>query len=455
MPKKSPILTVKTVENLRDAGRYAVGGCDGLCVYVKNGRRYWVLRVTDPHGRRRELGLGPYLRGTDEAMSDGRSKTLEQAREAGRALRRKIFAGADPSEERRAEKARAKLTAAKHKTFRECAAACVEALRPGWRNPKHIQQWQNTLSFYAHPKIGDLDINDIDTGLVLEVLQQPVETNGAKESLWTTRNETASRLRGRLEKIFDWAIARNLRQGGNPAKWRGHLDNLLPHPGKVQKGAHQPALRYAEIGRFMSDLRQRQGISPRALEFVVLTAARSGEVLGAKWCEIDIQAGTWTIPASRMKARKDHTIPLSGEAVDLLKALPHFEGSDFIFPAPRGGMMTDMALTQLVRRMDAELVKAGGAGHRDSRQGGRVVTVHGFRSTFRDWGAETTAYPREVLEHALAHRLADATEAAYQRGSLLEKRRRLMGDWSKFCGTPSGTGAEVVPIRGRSKRTSS
>jgi integrase len=281
-----------------------------------------------------------------------------------------------------------------------------------------------------------MHVNDIDTPHVLAVLQP----------LWLAKSETASRLRGRIEKILDWATARKLRQGENPARWRGHLDTLLPAPGKVQKRSNQPALPYAEIGVFMADLRQHHGISPRALEFLVLTGVRSGEATGAAWHEIDFHSRTWTIPPERMKRGREHVVPLADEVIALLEALPRIEGNDLVFPAPRGGKLSDMALTVLIRKMHEAAVRAGRKGYVDSRQG-RVITVHGFRSSLRDWAGETTNYPREVCEHALAHRLADQTEAAYQRGGLLGKRARLMADWARYCGATGDSRAEVIPLR--------
>jgi integrase len=415
MPRKARELSALAVSKIKAEGRHAVGGVDGLHLRVAGGSRSWVLRLvvgvrTDSKGKsvvhRRDIGLGSYP-----------EVSLAEAREKAREQRKLVRDGVDPIEERKAAKARAKLEEAKVKTFEECATAYIDANRAGWKNEKHIQQWQNTLATYVFPKIGQFPVASIDTGMVLSVLQQKVEVAGGTAPLWRGKTETASRLRGRLESILDWAAFRGYREGENPARWKGHLEHELPARNKVQKVAHHPALPYSEIGAFMVELRQRQGVAVRALEFAILTAARSGEVRGATWSEIDLHGRIWTVPANRMKAGKEHRVPLSKEAVRLLKALPRIDGSDYVFPAPRGGQLSDMALTAVLRRM-----------------GRGDLTQHGFRSTFRDWAGETTSYPREVCEHALAHKLADGVEAAYQRGDLLEKRTHLMADWARYCG---------------------
>ncbi|WP_161866813.1 tyrosine-type recombinase/integrase [Pseudomonas yangonensis] len=426
MPKKAKELSALAVSKLKAEGRYAVGGADGLHLRIAGASRAWVLRLAvgtrvDAKGNtvvhRRDIGLGSYP-----------EVSLAEAREKARELRKQVRDGIDPIEERNATKLRAKLEAAKTKTFEECANAYIEANRAGWKNEKHVQQWQNTLATYAFPKIGQLPVAAIDTGLVLSVLQQ--ETGEDKAQLWHAKTETASRLRGRLESILDWAAFRAYREGENPARWKGHLEHELPARSKVQKVEHHAALPYAELGAFMVELRKREGLSARALEFAILCASRSGEVRGATWAEIDLPGRIWTIPAERMKAGKEHRVPLSDEAVKLLEALPRIVGNPYVFPAPRGGQLSDMALTAVLRRME---------------RGG--LTQHGFRSTFRDWAGETTAYPREVCEHALAHKLADGVEAAYQRGDLLAKRARLMADWARYCGTVQGSAENVVAMK--------
>lgn len=426
MPKKAKELSALAVSKLKTEGRYAVGGADGLHLRIAGASRAWVLRLAvgtrnNAKGNtvvhRRDIGLGSYP-----------EVSLAEAREKARELRKQVRDGIDPIEERKVTKVRAALEAAKSKTFEECANAYIEANRAGWKNEKHVQQWQNTLATYAFPKIGQLPVAAIDTGLVLSVLQQ--ETGEGKAQLWHAKTETASRLRGRLESILDWAAFRGYREGENPARWKGHLEHELPARSKVQKIEHHAALPYAELGAFMVELRKREGLSARALEFAILCASRSGEVRGATWAEIDLPGRIWTVPAERMKAGKEHRVPLSDEAVKLLEALPRIVGNDYVFPAPRGGQLSGMALTAVLRRME---------------RGG--LTQHGFRSTFRDWAGETTAYPREVCEHALAHKLADGVEAAYQRGDLLAKRARLMADWARYCGTVQGSAENVVAMK--------
>lgn len=408
MPKKAKELSALTVSRLKDNGRYPVGGVDGLCLRVAGSSRAWVLRIMIDT-KRCDIGLGSF--------SD---VTLAEAREKARECRKQIRNGINPINERKAKRDSARLEAAKTKTFAECATAYVDAYQAGWKNEKHIKQWTSTLKTYAFPIIGSLPIASLDTGLVLKVL----------EPIWYDKTETASRLRGRIESVIDWATVRGYRQGENPARWKGHLEKLLPSRNKIQKVKHHDALPYNEIAGFMIELRKRKGVSVLALEFAILTAGRSGEVRGATWTEIDLKNRIWTIPATRMKAGKEHRVPLSDESLAILKKVPRFVGNDFVFPAPRGGQLSDMALTSILRRM--------GCGN---------LTQHGFRSTFRDWAGETTAYPREVIEHALAHQLKDKAEAAYQRGDLLEKRVRLMSDWSKHCLTKRDSADNVIAIK--------
>lgn len=412
MPRKAKELSALAVSKLKTEGRHAVGGVDGLHLRVSGESRAWVLRIAvgsrvGSDGRttvhRRDVGLGGYP-----------EVSLGEARDRARELRKQVRDGVDPVLKRQAAKVQLAVETAKAKTFEDCAVAYIDANRVGWKNEKHVQQWTNTLATYVYPKFGHLPVASIDTGMVLEVLQQSVGKDG--ETLWLNKTETASRLRGRIESILDWAAFRGYRQGENPARWKGHLEHELPARNKVQKVEHHAALPYAEMAAFMAELRSKEGVSARALEFAILTAARSGEVRGSKWPEIDLQNKIWTIPAERMKAGKEHRVPLSSQVIALLKALPREENTDHVFLAPRGGQLSDMSLTAVLRRM--------------GRSG---LTQHGFRSTFRDWAGETTTYPREVCEHALAHRLADGVEAAYQRGDLLAKRAGLMSDWAKYC----------------------
>lgn len=406
MPKKVEELSAKAVRDLTAPGFYAVGGVAGLHLQVQSAlSRSWVLRVK-VGAKRRDMGLGAFP-----------DVTLAQAREAAREARAKVRQGVDPVEESRAVRSKLRAEQAAALTFDECAARFMKAQAAGWRNPKHAQQWENTLRTYASPVLGSLLVRDVELSHVLAVL----------EPIWLTKTETASRVRGRMEQVLDWATARAYREGLNPARWRGHLDKLLPAPSKVAKVEHHDALPVGDIGAFMGKLRAAAGMGARALEFAILTAARSGEVRGARWDEIDMAAAVWTVPAERMKAGKEHRVPLSAAALALLEALPRMAGNPLVFPAVRGGTLSDMTLAAVLRRMKVDAVP------------------HGFRSTFRDWAAERTHYPREVAEMALAHAIGDKVEAAYRRGDLFDKRRRLMDDWATFLTRVEQPGA-VVPL---------
>ncbi len=398
MGKKARELSALAVSKLKGEGRYAVGGADGLHFRVAGNSRAWVLRIK-VGSKRRDIGLGPY----PEVL-------LADAREMAREYRKKVRAGIDPVAEKREARASLTVAKAKSKTFEDCAKAYVEAQRAGWKSEKHAKQWSATLETYAYPVFGSLPVSSVDRALVLQVLSP----------IWATKTETAKRLRGRIEGVLDWAKVSGYRDGENPARWRGHLDKLLAPPSKVRKVEHHAALPYAEIGTFMSALRKRDGTSARALEFAILTAARSGEVRGMTWTEVDLPGKVWTIPVERMKAGKEHRVPLSDAAIAIIEAMPRISDVPYVFPAPGGGALSDMALTAVLKRM-------GRAG----------LTQHGFRSSFRDWAGETTPFPREVIEHALAHQLADKAEAAYQRGDLLAKRARLMDAWADYCATQS------------------
>lgn len=388
-------------------GYYGDGG--GLWFQVsKSGTKSWVFRFKSPvTGKAREMGMGSI---NTYSLSEARSRATD--------VRKILDAGRDPISERDAERQRVKLATAKAMTFKQCADAYIEVHRAGWKNPKHVKQWESTVATYASPVIGSLPVASVDMPLVLKIL----------EPIWTTKNETASRLRGRIEAVLDWATVRGYRSGDNPARWKGHLDKVLPAPNKVQKVKHHPAIPYGEVGEFMTALRKCDGVGAKALEFTILTAARSGEVRGATWQEIDLQTKTWTIPAERMKAGKEHRIPLSNQAVELLHSMSHIRGVPYIFPSPQNKALSDMSLMAVLRRMGRE-----------------DITVHGFRSTFRDWAGETTPFPREVIEHALAHQLRDKAEAAYQRGDLLVKREKLMQTWADYCAIVSKVAA-VTPI---------
>lgn len=411
MPRKAQELGALAVSRLSAPGTYAVGGVAGLVLQVSSsGARSWILR-TMVATKRREIGLGGFP-----------DVTLSKAREKARELRAQVAEGVDPIEARKTARSRLAASQASAITFEDATGRYIAAHEAGWRNAKHAAQWRSSLANYAFPVLGSMLVQDIALPQVLEVL----------EPIWKEKTETAVRVRGRLEAVLDWSTARGYREGLNPARWRGHLDKLLAAPSKVAKVEHFAALPADALPAFMKDLRAREGISARALEFVVLTAARSGEVRGATWAEIDLDAATWTIPGDRMKAGKEHRVPLTAAAVSLLQALPRITDVDTVFPSSRKAALSDMSLTAVLRRMKVPAVP------------------HGFRSTFRDWCAERTNYPREVAEMALAHAVGDKVEAAYRRGDLFEKRRRLMEEWTAFCAS-TPTAAEVVPIKKRSR----
>jgi len=406
MPKKARVLKKLEVDKIKIEGLHAVGGVSGLSLQITGNSRSWIL-YTMIGGKRRKMGLGS----CDDV-------SLAEARENAHEIRKQIRDGIDPIEERRALKARARLKAVKTKTFQQCAEAYIMAHRAGWV-AKNLQQWELSLSNYVYPIIGGLSVANIDTGLVMQILQQPVkEKDGSAGTFWNHRTVTADRVRGRIENILDWARTSGLRESENPARWQGHLEHSLPAKNKVQKVEHFPALPYAEIGAFMVELRKYTGTEARALEFSILTVSRSNEVRLATWEEIDFSARLWTVPGGRMKGRKEHRVPLSDVAIKLLESLPRHEGSGLIFPAQRAATLSNQSLTTVLQRMGYD-----------------GITQHGFRSTFRDWAGETTSYPREVIEHALAHKLKDKAEAAYQRGDMFVKRQGLMEAWSRYCDT--------------------
>lgn len=401
-------LTALTVSRAKTPGYFGDGA--GLYLQVsKTGTKSWIFRYTRER-KQREMGLGAV-----------HTVTLAEARGKARDCRALLLEGKDPLETRAADKLTDALDRARAITFNQCASAYIAAHRGSWKNVKHAEQWENTLATYAAPFIGDLPVAAVDTGLVVKVLSP----------IWQEKTETATRLRGRIESILDWATVSKYRVGENPARWRGHLDNLLADPGKLGRVKHHPALPWQDVGGFMKELRQRDGMSARAVEFAILTAARSGEVRGAAWEEIDMNCALWTIPAVRMKAGREHRIPLSAEAIALLKQMPRVE--KYVFPGSKKATpLSDMSLTAVLRRM-----------------GRNDITVHGFRSTFRDWCSESVAnsFPREVCEHALAHSLPDKVEAAYRRGDLLEKRILLMQVWSNYCNSVPVV-ASVTAIHG-------
>lgn len=389
-------LSARKVET---AGPGKHGDGRGLFLLVKpTGARSWVLRY-QLNGRRRDLGLGAF---PEVTLANAREKALD--------ARRLIADGRDPLSERRKTK---------FLTFEDAASALIDSKRSGWKSDKHAAQWSSTLNTYAKPKLGALDVKSIET----------VDVIGVLKPIWNKTPETASRLRQRIEAVLDYATAIGVRTGDNPARWRGHLDHLLPKPSKVRAVKHHGAMAYGDVPAFMASLAQREGVSARALTFTILTAARSGETRNMRWAEIDLDNRMWIIPAERMKAAKEHRVPLS----DTVLALLGDKGADndLIFasdaktnkPVPATGKpISDMSMSAVLRRMKLD-----------------GITVHGFRSCFRDWAGETTAFPREVIEAALAHQLKDKAEAAYARGDLLDKRRELMGAWANFINDEKNT----------------
>lgn len=350
--------------------------------------------------------------------------SLAEAREKALACRKLLREGTDPIQHRRAGLATAQLEAARAVTFKECALAYIEAHRPGWKNVKHAQQWANTFESYVFPTFGSVSVQDIDITLVLKVL----------EPIWPTKTETATRIRQRIESVLDWATARGYRVGENPARWRGHLDKVLPKRSKVQRVRHHAAMPYGDLPEFFADLGKRNTISAMALCFTILTAARSGEIRGAIWPEVDLDTRIWSIPPERTKSHRLHRVPLSDEAIGVLRealASRVDNGSGLIFPGERPGK--PMSENTMRKYLQEEMRREG-------------LTVHGFRSSFRDWAGERTNFPREVAEMALAHVTSDKTEAAYARSDLLDRRRRLMDAWASYCTSGPGEGA-VVPIR--------
>ena len=386
MPKVAKELTAQSVRSLSKPGFYSVGGVPGLSLRVSDsGVKYWVLRVCDA-GRRRDLGVGRYP-----------SISLSEARARARELR---FKGAVVD---RIEAKPEKRAVNRVLTFKQAALTYIETYRSSWRNAKHGQQWENSLRTYAYPKIGGLRVDEVTTSDVLKILKP----------IWQNKTETAARVRGRLEQILDWAHAHGYRKAENPAKWRGLLDKLLPNPNKISPHKHHRALPIDATPEFYGRLSSQSGIASKAFQFLILTAARTGEVRGCRWEEIDWEARVWTIPGSRMKSGRVHRVPLCQEAISLLTSLEP-ESCGVVFKSPKGGPLSDAALLALMRRMGVDAVP------------------HGFRATFRTWAAEVARCPREVAEQALAHVIENKTEAAYQRGDLLELRRELMGKWECF-----------------------
>jgi integrase len=383
---------------------------DGLGLYLcvaDSGSASWLFRFKIDK-KPRQMGLGSL----DEV-------TLAQARELADNARRRAREGFDPLEERRAAKLSARADRTRAMTFKQAAEAYIAAHRAGWTNAKHSNQWPQSLDAYVFPIIGDLHVAAVDLSLVLKVI----------EPIWPTKTATANRVRGRIEAVLDWATTRGLRHGDNPARWRGHLENVLPRKTKVAPVEHHEALAYAQIGAFMAELRRQENSAAPALEFMILTATRTSEARLARWNEFALPARIWTIPPQRMKSAREHRIPLSARAMEILERMAAVSQNAFVFPGRQGGALADNGMLLLAKKI-----------------GGPRMTGHGFRSTFRDWCAERSSFPHEVAEMALGHAVGDAVERAYRRGDLFEKRRQLADAWARYCATPPAEG-RVVPIR--------
>lgn len=396
MPKRILEKTALEVSRLRTEGSHAVGGVSGLYLHVVGGSRSWVFRYLFMRQRRR-MGLGSYP-----------LVSLAEAREAARAALKLRNSGTDPIKARDDEREAARLAHAQRLEFDKAAEAFIREHESTWRNVKHVQQWRNTLAAYASPHFGTVPVSDMDQAMVLRALAP----------IWKTKTETASRLRGRIEQVLDWATAHGHRSGPNPARWRGHLEHILANPDKVAPVKHHPAVPFTQLPSVYQQIAAVPTQTARALCFLILTAVRSGEVRGMVWDEVDLDAGLWVIPAERMKAKKEHRVPLPRQAVELLRTQPREPLVEHVFPSNRKGPLSDMAFTALMRRHDLRAVP------------------HGFRSTFRDWAGEMTHHPRDAVELCLAHTIDTKTEAAYRRADMLAKRATIMQDWADYT-TPS------------------
>jgi integrase len=398
------------VSKISEPGRYADGG--GLYLQVSSFEtKAWTFRYQIA-GRPRLMGLGAL-----------HTVSLAEAREAARACRKLVRDGIDPIEQKRQKRLQAALEGASGTTFKEAAESYITLHAPSWRNPKHASQWPASLATYVYPTIGHLSVAAIDVDLVMKCI----------ERIWLEKPETASRVRGRIETVLDWAKAKKLRSGENPAAWRGNLAKLLPKRTKVRRVKHHPAMKYAELPGFVAELREEEGVAAKALLFTILTCARTGEAINAKWNEIDTDRGVWNVPAERMKAEREHRVPLSDQVLKLLDDVPREKGNPFVFPGGKAKRpLSNMAMAAVMRRMHKAETAHGRKGWCDPRSG-RPAVPHGLRSTFRDWAAEATNFPAEAAELALAHAVGDKVEAAYRRGDMFEKRRKLAAAWASFC----------------------
>lgn len=393
MPKRILEKTALEVSRLRDEGAHAVGGVTGLYLQIIGGSRSWVYRYTH-HRARKRMGLGSYP-----------AVGLAAARDAARSALTLRNTGVDPLRARAAEREAARLAASYQMPFEQAAEKFIKEHESTWRNLKHVNQWRSTLATYAFPVIGHLNVADIEQAHVLRVLSP----------IWKTKTETATRVRGRIEQILDWSTVHGHRNGPNPAKWKGLLEHVLANPNKVAPVQHHPAVPYAALPDFYQRLCNVKGQSARALQMLILTSTRSGELRGMRWGELDLSAGLWLVPAERMKSKRLHRVPLPAQAIAMLSQLKPGEPDDLVFVSNRGGMLSDMSLTAVMRRHYPEAVP------------------HGFRSTFRDWAGECTHHPRDAIELCLAHAIDTKTEAAYRRGDMLEKRMVIMQEWANFA----------------------
>jgi integrase len=421
-------------------GMHPDGG--GLYLRVTDGKedengarilnRYWLFRYASrvpfkgkdgrdgKPGDDRQIGIGPL-----DTIS------LAQARSVARECREQLLAGLDPIEEREKAKCKSAAATAKTITFAKAAETYIASHEAGWRNDKHRKQWTTSLKTYAYPVIGHLAVREIDIGLIMQVLQP----------MWTVKPETAGRVRGRIQRVLGWCKVNGYREGENPARWTDNLDQLLPARGKIRKVEPQPALPYEQIGAFMADLREQAGTAARALEFAILNAGRSGEVRGMRWDGNELAGNVWTCPAERMKGNREHRVPLTASALAVIERMREQRRVVYVFPGEiKGEPLSDMALTEVIRRMNDARGAAGLPRWTDPSQGGRDVVPHGFRSTFRDWVSEETSFADYLGEAALAHAKGDKVEAAYKRGDVLAKRRHLMEAWASYCDSaPAGS----------------
>ena len=410
MPRRAKELGALQVKRINTIGMHAVGGVDGLYLNVTASEtRSWVLRLTVA-GKRHELGLGPFP-----------EVSLATARGEGLRLRQQVRDGEDPVSMRVAARAAARAGVPKVMTFSDAFGSFMSKRAKEFRNTKHAAQWRTTLETFAFPVIGSMPVDEVDRTHVLQIL----------EPIWSSKTETATRLRGRIENVLAWATVAGYRDGDNPATWKGNLQQLLPTPSKITKTTHHGALALHDAPAWYSSLIARDGVAALALQFLTLTAARSGEIRGAVWPEIDFKAGIWAIPAARMKMDREHRVPLGRSALALLDGLPRHLGTELIFPGQSNKQMSDMTLSAVMKRMQKTEEEAGRKGWLDQRSG-RPAVPHGLRSTFRDWAAERTDFPSDMAEIALAHRVGSSVEQAYRRGDMLNKRRRMMQAWEDF-----------------------